>query len=165
MPGLTLNTPRLVLRPVAAADLPALIRLKSDPLVFGQMLGGLRAPWQAADELAADVTAWGALGYGMFAVREGAHFHGIAGVQHRADGRGPALRFAVWPEARGRGIAREAAGAALRFSHAAGRLARIIAVARAENVASRMVLGGIGMWEAGTFRRDGHEMVVYESRG
>jgi RimJ/RimL family protein N-acetyltransferase len=159
----TLRTARLVLRPVSAVDLPHLIRLKADPAVFGQMLGGVQSPWQVADELAADMMDWGARGVGMFAVLEGAKFQGMTGIQARPDGRGLALRFAVWPEARGRGIAREAAGAALRFAHDRAGLARVIGVARADNFGSRMVLGSIGMTESDAFMRDGHIMVVYES--
>jgi RimJ/RimL family protein N-acetyltransferase len=159
----TLRTARLVLRPVSAVDLPHLIRLKADPAVFGQMLGGVQSPWQVADELAADMMDWGTRGVGMFAVLEGAKFQGMTGIQARPDGRGLALRFAVWPEARGRGIAREAAGAALRFAHDRAGLARVIGVARADNFGSRMVLGSIGMTESDAFMRDGHIMVVYES--
>ncbi len=127
------------------------------------MLGGVRSPWQVADELATDVTHWGMRGVGMFAVLEGRNFQGVAGIQERPDGRGLALRFAVWPEARGRGIAREAAGAALRFAHDRAGIARVVAVARADNFGSRMVLGSIGMTESDAFLRNGHIMVVYES--
>jgi RimJ/RimL family protein N-acetyltransferase len=162
-PNWTLRTARLVLRPVSAVDLPHLIRLKADPIVFGQMLGGVRSPWQVSDELAKDVVQWGIRGAGMFAVLEGRKFQGVAGIQERPDGRGLALRFAVWPEARGRGIGREAAGAALRFAHDRAGLRRVIAVARADNFGSRMVLGSIGMTECDAFMRDGQIMVVYES--
>jgi RimJ/RimL family protein N-acetyltransferase len=151
------------LRPVSAADLQDLIALKADPRVFGQMLGGIRSPWQVVSELAEDVSAWARLRAGMFAIHEAARFQGMTGVQARADGRGLALRFAVWPEARGRGIAREAAAAALRHAHDRAGIARIIAVARSDNFGSRMVLGSIGMTECDAFIRDGHVMLVYES--
>jgi RimJ/RimL family protein N-acetyltransferase len=75
-----------------------------------------------------------------------------------------ALRFALWPEAQGQGLAREAAGAALRYGHEQASLPRIVAVARASNFASRMVLGGIGMIEAEQFEQGGYPMVLYESR-
>jgi RimJ/RimL family protein N-acetyltransferase len=158
-----IRTARLLLRPVNAADLPGLMALKADPRVFGQMLGGVRSPWQVVAELAEDVSAWARLNAGIFAIYEFSRFHGMTGVQERADGRGLALRFAVWPEARGRGIAREAASAALRHAHDVARLERIIAVARADNFGSRMVLGSIGMTECDAFIRDGHVMLVYES--
>ncbi|MBD0275491.1 MAG: GNAT family N-acetyltransferase, partial [Acetobacteraceae bacterium] len=73
-----------------------------------------------------------------------------------------ALRFALWPEVRGRGYAREAAGAALEFGHRAG-LRRIIGVARESNTASRAVLTDIGMKQCGEYPYQGHRMLVFES--
>src|SRR6202020_2749840 len=124
-------------------------------------------------ELAEDVVSWGANGFGMWAIRElgtgrrvqgpGAGFVGITGLERRPDGRGVALRFALWPDAQGRGLAREAAGAALRFGHDEAGLERIVAVARASNFASRIVLGGIGMTACDSFIQNGWPMVLYES--
>ncbi len=148
---------------MGAADLPALMALKADPLVYGQMLGGVRSRWQVIDELAEDRAYWAQHGVGMFAMREGRAFQGTTGIHTRPDGRGQALRFAVWPGARGRGLAREGATAALRFAHDRAGLARVIAVAQAENFGSRMVLGSIGMRECDAFLRNGLIMLVYES--
>jgi RimJ/RimL family protein N-acetyltransferase len=164
LPPLLIRTARLVLEPVSQRDLPALIALKADPMVYAQMLGGVRSPLQAIDELAEDRAYWAIHRIGMFAIREGRSFQGITGIHTRPDGRGQALRFAVWPEARGRGLAREAATAALRYAHDQARLERVIAVAKADNFGSRMVLGSIGMRECDAFLRDGHLMLVYESR-
>ena len=148
---------------MGATDLPDLIALKSDPQVYGQMLGGVQSSWQTIEELAHDRMYWAAQGVGMFTIREGRVFQGTTGIHDRPDGRGQALRFAVWPEARGRGIAREAASAALRFAHDRAGLARVVAVARGDNFGSRMVLGSIGMRECDAFLREGHLMLVYES--
>jgi RimJ/RimL family protein N-acetyltransferase len=137
--------------------------LKADPQVYAVMLGGVRSQPDTVRELAEDIAYWGANGVGIFAIYEGSAFQGITGIHDRPDGRGKALRFAVWPDARGRGIAKEAASAALRFAHDQAGLARIIAVARSENFGSRMVLGSIGMHECDAFLRDGHIMLVYES--
>ena len=63
----------------------------------------------------------------------------------------------------GRGLAREAAGSALRFGHDCAGLRRIVAVARESNFASRMVLGSIGMVECESFTQQGYAMVLYES--
>jgi RimJ/RimL family protein N-acetyltransferase len=159
------RTARLLLTPVGGADLPDLRAIKADPRVFAVMLGGVRSPAETAEELADDVVAWGANGFGIWAIREpaGAGFVGITGLERRPDGRGVALRFALWPEAQGRGLAREAAGAALRYGHQQSGLRRIIAVARENNFASRTVLGGIGMTECDSFFQQGYRMVVYES--
>jgi len=164
-PAWILRTGRLILAPVGWADLAELQAIKADPRVFALMLGGVRHPTRTAEELAEDMAAWAAKGYGIWAVRDAATHAlvGLTGLQDRPDGRGVALRFAFWPEAQGRGLAREAAGAALRFGHDIAGLARIVAVARDENFASRMVLGGIGMTEAGRFIQGGYEMVLYES--
>ena len=163
-PTWIVRTARLVLTPVGGADLPDLCAIKSDPRVFAVMLGGVRSTVQSAEELAEDVVSWGANGFGMWTIRElGSCFIGITGLELRPDGRGVALRFALWPEAQGRGLAREAAGAALRFGHEQARLRRIVAVARENNFASRMVLGGIGMTECANFMQHGYRMVMYES--
>ena len=76
----------------------------------------------------------------------------MTGVHERPDGRGFGLRFALRPQARGHGFAREAAGAALRFAHEQAGLARVVAVARETNFDSRTVLGAIGMRPADKFR-------------
>lgn len=162
-PRWTRRTARLVLTPVNGADLPELVAIKADPRVFAVMLGGVRSVAETHAELARDVCAWGANGFGIWSLREAESFVGIAGLEPRPDGRGVALRFALWPEAQGRGLAREAAAAALRFGHDDAGLARIIAVARASNFGSRMVLGGIGMTECGGFVQAGWDMVMYES--
>jgi RimJ/RimL family protein N-acetyltransferase len=162
-PACVLRTARLVLTPVGGADLPDLRAIKADPSVFAVMLGGVRDYAQTSEDLANDVVNWGRFGFGIWAVRENGRFVGITGLEHRADGRGVALRFALWPEAQGRGLAREAAFAALRFGHERAGLRRIIAVARESNFGSRMVLGGIGMREAGTFEQRGYTMLLYES--
>ena len=164
-PSWTIRTARLVLTPVAWTDLPDLQALKSDPRVFAVMLGGVRSPVRAAEELAEDIAFWAANGCGMWAVRDGGTgaFQGITGFMQRPDGRGIALRFAFWPHARGRGLAREAASAAVLFGHERAGLGRIVAVARDSNIASRTVLGGIGMTECETFLQDGNQMVLYES--
>jgi RimJ/RimL family protein N-acetyltransferase len=162
----TLLTGRLILTPIGGADLADLRALKADPRVFAVMLGGVRSWAQTATDLAEDVAFWGAKGYGIWAARErpGGAFMGITGLKDRADGRGIGLRFALWPEAQGRGLAREAAFAALRFGHEQARLPRIVAVARASNFGSRTVLGSIGMTECESFTQGGFAMVLYESR-
>ncbi len=158
-------TARLVMTPVCLRDLRDIAALKAHPRAFGQMLGGVRGWVESSEELAADVQAWGAFGYGMWAVRarDGGRFLGVTGLMHRPDGRGVALRFAFWPKARGIGAAREAASAALFYAHDQAGLERVVAVAREDNFASRTVLGGIGMVDIEIFIRDGNSLILYES--
>jgi RimJ/RimL family protein N-acetyltransferase len=166
-PAWVLRTGRLIMRPVATRDEAEIAALKADPRAFAMMLGGVRTSLQARDELAADIRAWGAHGIGLWSARDITTdaFYGIAGILSRADGRGMALRFAFWPEARGQGLAREAAMAALHFAHDRLGLPRIVAVARESNPASRALLAGIGMQEEPeqAFMRDGFRMLLYAS--
>jgi RimJ/RimL family protein N-acetyltransferase len=160
-----MRTGRLLLTPVGGSDLGELRAIKADPAVFAIMRGGVRDHAQTAEDLARDVMAWGRFGFGIWMVREAGRFVGITGLEHRTDGRGVALRFALWPEAQGRGLAREAAFAALRFGHDRAGLTRIVGVARESNFGSRIVLGGIGMRECETFEQLGYPMILYESVG
>lgn len=164
-PSWVVRTGRLIMRPVSWDDLDDLRALKSDPEVFAVMLGGARTPALVAEELAEDIAFWGALGAGMWSVREvGTElFVGYVGLHDRPDGRGIALRFALAPALQGRGYASEAAAAALRFGHERAGLTRIVALAREANFASRMVLGNIGMVECGSIMREGYRVIVYES--
>lgn len=141
-----------------------LVSLKGDPGVYGQMLGGVAGPARVADELAADIFAWARHGVGIWIARDlDGIALGLTGVQDRPDGRGMALRFAFRPEVRGRGLAREAAAAALRFAHDRAGLRRVIAVAKEDNLSSRTVLGAIGMRACDGFVRDGATLIVFES--
>jgi RimJ/RimL family protein N-acetyltransferase len=159
-----LTTARLRMAPVGYWDLRDLAALKADPRAFAQMLGGVRNSTQTAEDLARDIQDWGAHGYGMWSVRAvRGRFLGVTGLARRDDGRGVALRFAFWPEARGVGLAREAASAALNYAHDVAGLRRVIAVAAEQNFASRTVLGSIGMAEVDRFTRAGTLLFVYQS--
>ena len=160
--GRMVRTARLVLNPVGWSDLNDMIALKGNAGAFGLMLGGVRSRSQASDELVSDIAFWARRRIGIFTIREDGCFQGMTGLHDRPDGLGIGLRFAIWPQARGRGIAREAAAAALRFAHDQGEK-RIVAVARESNFASRTILGGIGMSVASQFERAGETMLVYES--
>jgi RimJ/RimL family protein N-acetyltransferase len=162
-PAWVLSTARLLLTPIGGSDMADLRAIKADPAVFAVMQGGVRDYAQTTDDLAQDVVAWGRCGFGIWAIRERGRFVGMTGLEHRTDGRGVALRFALWPEAQGRGLAREAAFAALRLGHDRAHLPRIVGVARESNFGSRIVLGGIGMRACDTFDQRGHTMVLYES--
>lgn len=156
------RTARLVLAPVGWLDLGDMIALKGDAGAFGLMLGGVRSRSQATEEMADDIAFWARRRVGIFTIRESGRFQGMSGIHERPDGLGLGLRFAIWAQARGRGVAREAAAAALRFAHDQGEK-RIVAVARESNFASRTILGGIGMSVCGQFERTGNAMLVYES--
>nr|WP_230975557.1 GNAT family N-acetyltransferase [Acetobacter garciniae] len=158
----SLRTPRLVLQPVTWRDMEDMVRLKADSGAFGRMLGGVCTRQQAERDMADDIAFWACHRVGIFTIRENGRFVGMTGIHDRPDGRGFALRFALFPWASGRGLAREAASAALNFAHDAG-LRKVLAVAAENNMASRTILGGIGMHVSDTFIRNGQTMMVYES--
>jgi RimJ/RimL family protein N-acetyltransferase len=165
LPDRIVRTERLTLLPPGLENLDDLRRLKADPEAFGLMLHGVRTPERTREELEDDIEFWVVRGYGtwcVFRTADGA-FLGIAGLMERPDGRGVAVRYALLPRERGHGYAREAAAASLAFGHAAG-IGRIIGVAWAENLDSRLVLQGIGMAECDAFLNRGRRMLVYESR-
>nr|WP_255429108.1 GNAT family N-acetyltransferase [Saccharibacter sp. 17.LH.SD] len=158
-----MRTARLVLRPVSWADMEDMARLKADVCAFGPMLGGVRNRAQAEAEMVDDIVLWARRGVGIFAIFENGRFVGMTGVHERPDGRGLGLRIAVFPWASGRGIAREAAMRALSFVLDAGE-ERIVAVTREDNMASRVILGSIGMTQIEQFERGGQTMILYEKR-
>ena len=164
-PTWCMRTGRLDLRPVCFEDLDGLVALKADPLAFGLLLGGVRDRQRTAQDLAVDIAFWGRYGVGMWSIRERGRptLIGMTGIMQRPDGRGMALRFALQPHARGRGYASEASSAALRYAHEHGRLARVIAVARETNTASRELLAAIGMTLRETFIQHGWRMWLFES--
>ncbi len=159
-----LRTGRMVLTPYRPQDFAELAAFKANPLVWAAMLGGVRSPGQTADDLAAEIAFWGSHDIGMWTARDPAGaLLGVTGLHERPDARGTALRFAFDPAMRGRGLAREAAGAVLRDAHDRAGLTRVVAVARDSNLSSRTVLGAIGMREADSFPQDGNTMLLYES--
>jgi RimJ/RimL family protein N-acetyltransferase len=164
MPAQKLYTGRLVLAPYGWQDAAELAAFRADPRVWAMMHGGVRTPAQSAADLAAEIAFWGAHGIGMWTARDlDGMLLGVTGLHERPDARGIALRYAFDPAVRGHGLAREAAGAALRDAHERAGLTRVVAVTRETNFSSRKVLGGIGMVEAGGFNQHGHAMLLYES--
>ena len=65
-----LRTARLVLTPVGGADLADLRAIKADPRVFAIMLGGVRSPSRRRRNWPTMSSAWGANGFGIWAIRE-----------------------------------------------------------------------------------------------
>ncbi len=128
------------------------------------MLGGVRTPAQTAAELADELAFWGSHDVGMWTARDAdGRLLGVTGLHERPDGRGIALRIAFDPAVQGRGLAREAASAVLRDGHDRAGLTQIVAIVRDSNLASRTVLGSIGMHEVTQFERGGYTMLLFES--
>lgn len=147
--------------------MPDILALKTDVLTFSSMLGGVRTSWQVQKEMAEDILYWGSHRIGIYTVRKHiqnrtGQFLGITGIHLRNDNRGHALRFALWGWAQGKGYAREAVFAVLSAAHERG-YQRIVAVTKERNIASRRILGSIGMNVEEQFMRHGYKMLTYVS--
>jgi RimJ/RimL family protein N-acetyltransferase len=148
----TLVTPRLVLRGWRDADVAALAGVNADPEVMRFI--GAGTPLDRA-RTAADVEAyrrmWAERGIGRFAVtlRESGEFAGFAGLAVPDDL--PEIMPAVeigWRFGRpywGKGLATEAARAAMGFAFGPAGLYRLVSVHVAGNEASARVMRRLGM--------------------
>jgi ribosomal-protein-alanine N-acetyltransferase len=146
-----LRTPRLRLRPFSAADGRAHLDLYQDPEVTRHLGGGPFAGEQieqrsrrAVDKF---VRHWAEKGFGVFAVEdlETGRFLGQCGLNTIDELGEIEILYALERAAWGRGLATEAAHAALRFGFGEARLTRIVAVTRPEHRASRSVMEKLGM--------------------
>ncbi|QCE32411.1 GNAT family N-acetyltransferase [Acetobacteraceae bacterium] len=163
-------TPHLLLTPVSRDDFEDLAKFKADPQSFSHMLGGIRTPQQTQKELEKDLSFWQENALGMFTLRlrgmdvaKKAAFVGISGVHQRPDWSGFALRFAISPSFRGKGMGREAVLSTLDFIFKAG-LPSIIALVREDNLPSRRILSSVGMSPCGIFIRKQVPMWIYEAK-
>jgi [ribosomal protein S5]-alanine N-acetyltransferase len=152
----TLTTDRLVLRPFAAGDAEAHARLYDDPEVTRWLGDG---PWlgeaaRARSRLALERFAqeWARHGWGVWAVtdRTSGALMGQCGLKYLQLDRAPAppeveVLYALERRHWGRGLASEAAAAALDHGFGPLALPRIVAVARPDNGPSRAVLEKLGL--------------------
>lgn len=152
---------RLLLRAWRDDDLPAFAAMNADPCVRAYFGGPLDRA--ASDASAARIRAhFDRHGWGFWAVElpGDAPFAGFVGLCHVA----PDLPFAPaveigWRLARrfwGRGLATEAARAALDHGFGVLRLGEIVSFAVADNRRSRAVMERVGMSLAGTFDHPGY---------
>jgi ribosomal-protein-alanine N-acetyltransferase len=151
----TLATQRLLLRPFGPGDAEAHARLYDDPDVTRWLGDG---PWlgeaaraRSRATLARFAEGWAMHGWGVWAVtdRMSGEVMGQCGLKHlQLDANAaPEVEVLYALERRhwGRGLASEAAGAALDHGFGALALPRIVAVARPDNHASRAVLEKLGL--------------------
>jgi RimJ/RimL family protein N-acetyltransferase len=116
-PGPSIETQRLILRPVAAEDFDALAAMSADQLVM-EFLGGPQprsVAWRSFLNMAG---AWTLQGFGMFSVveRETGRWVGRIGP-HRPEGwPGNEVGWALIRDAWGKGYAVEAASASMDFA-------------------------------------------------
>ena len=151
-----LETPRLRLRPFAPRDAGAHAQLYADPEVLRWLGAGLESPDPPAERsrrsLAAFLEHWAERGWGVWAVldRASGDFLGQCGIRYWTEIGEVEILYALARRVWGRGLATEAAAAALADGFARVGLARIVAVTRPANLGSRAVMTKIGL----RFERD-----------
>ena len=151
-----LETPRLRLRPFATRDAGAHAQLYADPEVLRWLGAGLEGPDTPAERsrrsLMAFLEHWEERGWGVWAVldRASGEFLGQCGIRYWAEIGEVEILYALARRVWGRGLATEAAAAALADGFARVGLARVVAVTRPANLGSRAVMTKIGL----RFERD-----------
>lgn len=143
-----LETQRLVLRRLSAADAPFVLELLNDP-AWLEHIGdrGVRTLDDARAYLAAGpVAMYAEHGFGLYLVevREDGASAGICGLVRRDFLDDVDLGFAFLPRYRGRGYAYEAASAVLDYAAAVLGLERVAAIATAHNERSGRLLEKLG---------------------
>lgn len=150
----TVTTERLTLRGFETADRPAYAALRGDPEVVRYLPGGeALVPFAeeiAASRIAAFREGW-KRGFGVWAVTGTAtgEFMGQAGLAAMERSDDIEVLYALARPYWGKGYAREAAAAALRFGFETLGLARIVGFVVPGNQASVRVLEAVGLRPTG----------------
>ena len=169
-PGIpTLLTPRLVLRPFEAEDLPALVALHAEESFWWYPLRAAMSEEDTAEFLTRVLARYESDGFGIEALidRAAGTMIGWAGlaVPHFLPEILPAVEVG-WRLAgpwRGRGLATEAGSAALEFGFTTGGLECIVSIYEPENAASGRVMERLGFTHRlSTTGPRGEEVVVME---
>ncbi len=162
MPNLTMptiETERLVLRPMRADDFEALLAIFTDPQVMASFGGELFTPAQMQGWLDRNLAHQAEHGYGLFSVihKADGRLIGDCGLeQMTVDGQVVAeLGYDLRSDAWGQGYATEAACAVRDYAFAVLQLPRLISLIRAGNLASRRVAEKVGMSLLAEFERQG----------
>jgi len=153
-----LTTPRLVLRPAAAADIDAVWHMLVLPDVRRYMCDDRVLP---RDTVAGFIADQPGPGMGIWIIEQGGAFAGLAALKPVADELAalvPLLRgeveptVALLPAMWGQGLAGEALAAVLEYGFATIGLARIAAACDVPNLASARMLARAGFAPTGEFQ-------------
>ncbi len=158
-----LETTRLTLRPVRFEDTPAFVAFYADPEVMAIRKYGVLDAKAARHQVQRMLYHWSTHGFGMWAVEERSsrEFAGECGLRWQEDGSEVELSYGLYPRFRGRGLATEAARAALDFGVEVLGLAHIVALSRGDNALSHRVLEKLGMALEWRKERGMHGLVRY----
>jgi RimJ/RimL family protein N-acetyltransferase len=168
----SLETPRLLLRPMRGDDFEALYEIFTDPNVMAAFGGELFTREQMQSWLNRNLEHQAEYGYGLFSVihKCDGRLIGDCGLeQMTVDGQPVAeLGYDFRSDAWGQGFATEAAIAVRDYAFAVLGLSQVISLIRIGNVASQRVAEKVGMRQVAKFERFGHHYWRYameQSRG
>ena len=154
------ETARLMLRPLTNADLDDYARLIfADDEVMRYLPKRELPPHERADRaIAVFNDHWSQRGYGVWAVTDKmtGEFIGHCGLNFVTEAGEVEVLYALRKDRWGLGIATEAALASVRFGFEQVNLARLIALAVPENIASRRVMEHLGF----TFEKETHHFGI-----
>lgn len=137
------------------------MRFYGDPAVMAIRKYGAMAPDVARAQHGKLLAHWAAHGFGLCAVFHEGRFAGECGLRWRDDTPEVELSYGLFPEYRGRGLATEAARAALDWGFGPLKLRQIVAYSRGDNRVSHQVLEKLGMRFRGFTARGQHGVVSY----
>ncbi len=156
-----LETDRLVLREVAAADAPFVLELLNTSGFIANIGDrGVRTEAEARDYIETRIIgSYREHGFGMWLVvqKSGEVAVGLAGLVRREGLDVPDVGYAFLPKAWGLGYAQEAAAAVLNHARTALGYTELAAITSPENYASMAVLRKIGFTYRGLIRLPGME--------
>lgn len=164
----TVETERLLLRPFVDDDFVTYERIRANPEVARYLPGGIEAvksaPERARQTMQTFARHWQERGFGPWAVidKQTRVLIGHCGLRYLPEFDAVELLYALDPSAWGKGLATEAAHAALDYGRTELGLPRIIALALPDNRASLRVMERVGMRYVKTAAFQGYEVVLYE---
>ncbi len=168
-PGYTMNntmleTPRLRLRRLRPADEAELIALDSDAQVMRYVGSppGTRAHDETVDRVRQRIHVdHGPCGWWIIEGKDDGAFHGVGLLLPMPDGGDTEVGYRLARRSWGQGIATEGAAALVEYAFRRLQLPRLVAVAYADNVASRRVLQKLGFTDAGPCEYKGVTVARY----
>jgi ribosomal-protein-alanine N-acetyltransferase len=160
------RTARLALRPLAAADGPALAAMHRDPDVMAT-LGGVRSPEETARFVCESVEHWEQHGFGIWAAHDLATgaFAGRGGLRRvTVLGRDEVeVAYAFLPPFWRRGLATELGRESLRLGFSELALPELVAFTLIDNLASQRVIQKLGFRYEREFERAGLPHRLYRA--
>ncbi len=143
-----LHTARLTIEPLTLGDAPFILKLLNDPDFIAQIADrGVRDEAGAKRYLEeGPLASYREHGFGLWALRPrgGGEALGICGLLQRETLTEVDIGYALLPDARGRGFAREAAQAVMHYARETLELTRLIAIVAPGNAPSRALLASLG---------------------